>query len=726
MPTIITVKNPLEPSARETHEVGRTSIIDWLQANYPDGFGAAITLNLNGKKLEIDDADTVIDNDDLLLIAATPRGFEAMFINFLVSTAISMVAGMLFKKPQPPAVQRMTTPAADPVYSIGTAQNSARLSEPVPAIYGQIITTPDLASQPYTYYENNEQYLCQILCIGAGEYQIDEVLIGETPADQVAAGTFQYWVYPESKHTRKMGVIFNDTTVMENVVTSSEVSDHEISATGATTAGWFMVCAPHLTVNRLSLDFIWPSGLYTMNSTNGAIQGNSVQLKIWYEQVDAAGVASGIIGQHTFTVSRSTNTPQRQTESIDVAPARYRVKVDFLSGVSTSSYDIKNTHWAALKGRVPDLATPVYGPVTLLVTKTKATNGISNDASSRIRAKVTRKLAPLGVGAPVATKSPADAYYDILANTDYGARCAADSIDSAELSTLKAHWGAEGEFNAAFSSKSTVYEAIASSLQTVMASPISTGHVMSAAQDGAKANRVLMFSDMNIIRGTLKVQYTFDRIGDYDGIEVKYRNPETFNTDFVRYPTSSAYPDSIDFFGCSNRAYALNYARFEFQRRGLARKSVEFETELEGLIPRPGDRISVTSVLPRWGRSGEVIEATWPVVRLDGPMDWTGSNHVIMFRNQDGTPSVPMPCRRQAIPDNLKIIIDGFPNPPFPIYTGERQDSTHYAFGTSDRLLTDFVVQKIEHMGGVRVRIMATVYNEDVFKNSFTFLVNPT
>ena len=727
MPSITIVKNPLQPGVRETHSVGEVAIIDWLQQHYPDGFGAGITLNLNGAGLQIEDADRVLSGDDALIIIVSPRGFMTpIFINFLISTAISLVVGALFaKKPQPPAIQRMTTPSADPVYSVGSAQNLARMSEPVPVIYGQIVTTPDLASQPYTYYENNDQYLCQVMCIGAGDFQIDEVLVGETPADQLAAGAFQYWVYPESLHQRTMGKIFQGTAVMENVVTSGEVSDHEISAVGATTAGWFMACAPHLTVNRLSLDFIFPSGLYTMNAANGAIGGNGVQIKIWYEQVDIAGTPSGIVGQHTFTVNRATNTPQRHTESIDVTAARYRVKVDFLSAPSTSSYNILATHWSALKGRVPDSVSQVYGPVTLLVSKTKATNGISNDASSRIRVKATRMLKPLGVGAPVATKSPADAFYDILTNLDYGSRSAADSVDSATLNKLKTHWGAEGQFNAAFPSKTTTYEALVASLQTTMASPVSDGHVMSAVQDGFKANRVMMFSDMNIIRGTLKVNYSFDRVGDFDGIEVKYRDPDTFNTEFVRYPAGAANPDSVDFFGCTDKVLATNYARLEFQRRALIRKNVEFETELEGLIPKPGDRISVTSILPRWGRAGQIISAHWPVLRLDGPMDWSGANHVIMLRGADGVPSVPMPCRREAIPDNLNIIIDGFPNPPFSIYTGERQEVTQYAFGTGNKLLSDFIVQKIEHVGGVRVRVVASVYNENAYKNSFAFLQVP-
>ena len=84
-----------------------------------------------------------------------------------------------------------------------------------------------------------------------------------------------------------------------------------------------------------------------------------------------------------------------------------------------------------------------------------------------------------------------------------------------------------------------------------------------------------------------------------------------------------------------------------------------------------------------------------------------------------------MPCRREAIPDNLNIVIDGFPNPPFSIYTGERQEVTQYAFGTGNKLLSDFIVQKIEHVGGVRVRVVASVYNENAYKNSFAFLQVP-
>jgi hypothetical protein len=50
---------------------------------------------------------------------------------------------------------------------------------------------PDFAASPYVEYEGNEQYLYQLLCIGAGEYEIEQIRIEDSDISAFEEITYQ-------------------------------------------------------------------------------------------------------------------------------------------------------------------------------------------------------------------------------------------------------------------------------------------------------------------------------------------------------------------------------------------------------------------------------------------------------------------------------------------------------------------------------------------------------
>jgi len=207
--------------------------IAWLERTYPAGFGGATHQSLlNGAPLAVADYDVVLGPQDQVTLVLAPAGAAVIItaiVGALVSAAINYVVGALFgAKPDKPKALRTTTPAPSSVYSLNTPRNVARLGDPVPVVYGRVLTTPDLASAPYSWYENNEQYIAALLCVGHGRHTIHGLAVSDTPAAQLAAGVMAWWAFQPTDHGQTFGVIQAATGCYENVDTSAEVADQEL------------------------------------------------------------------------------------------------------------------------------------------------------------------------------------------------------------------------------------------------------------------------------------------------------------------------------------------------------------------------------------------------------------------------------------------------------------------------------------------------------------------
>lgn len=225
-----------DPFDRSRHTCARWSgpLIDWLTRTYPAGIGQPHQLRINGQLVQVDDYDTVIrsgDEVDLQLLPATAGAglFVAKIIaGALISTALSYVINAVFGS-KPKSAKSISTPAAQSRDSLGVPRNTAKIGQPIPVQYGRVLSTPDIASEPYRYYDGNEQYVSALLCLGAGDFDLHEVYVSDTPFSQLAAGVGAYWHFPASSHTQTMGVIETATGIYEDVETSVEVADQEVT-----------------------------------------------------------------------------------------------------------------------------------------------------------------------------------------------------------------------------------------------------------------------------------------------------------------------------------------------------------------------------------------------------------------------------------------------------------------------------------------------------------------
>lgn len=148
MATVTMYLNPCDLKEFVKHDVDAgVALIDFFVLHYPNGFGAPIHVWCNHQRIFHDAWDLVVEPDDRVAVYVMPQNpwvvVASIAINyFLTKELISDL------KP-PPFLEQ---PEPNPVYSLRAQQNTSRLGEPIPVVYGDVIQTPDLIAPSYTAY----------------------------------------------------------------------------------------------------------------------------------------------------------------------------------------------------------------------------------------------------------------------------------------------------------------------------------------------------------------------------------------------------------------------------------------------------------------------------------------------------------------------------------------------------------------------------------------------
>ena len=281
----------------------------------------------------------------------------------LMTAGVALAGSALVNVLVPPPIASSSqgfdnVPTPSPTYSLQGRGNQARLSQPIPVIYGHHIIYPDLASQPYVHYDHNDEYLHQLHCIGQGEYAIEQIRIEDTPINAFAEITYQ--IVPPGSSV---------TLFAPDVITAPEVAGQELLSTGngGNYVGGFVVNPADTIATQISIDIVIPRGLYYANDSGG-LDARSVNWVIDARQIDNEGNPLDDwqrLGSET--VRAATNTAQRKTYHYTVAPGRYEVRALRTNNKDMNARAGNELRWAGLKATL-EQPTDV-GNVTLLAIK---------------------------------------------------------------------------------------------------------------------------------------------------------------------------------------------------------------------------------------------------------------------------------------------------------------------------------------------------------------------
>jgi len=158
-----------------------TLLRDWLIEEYgPNGFAVPTTIFKDRVapeyeiKLEELANGYPIDNDDNIIIVHTPQGTIALFI---IAVVVAVVAVSLVSIPSVPEFKQ---PTESPNNNLSGQTNIARPQQRIPDVYGKNKVFPDLIAKTYFEFINQVKVQNEFMCIGRGEYLVEEEKTGNS------------------------------------------------------------------------------------------------------------------------------------------------------------------------------------------------------------------------------------------------------------------------------------------------------------------------------------------------------------------------------------------------------------------------------------------------------------------------------------------------------------------------------------------------------------------
>lgn len=692
MPRFVKVTNPLCPEVSEPRDVSACTVRGILRETYGEKFTEfqhPTVVTVDGAAYARAEWDDLLPEECVVTeLPVTTGVMEGILITLVVAAIVAAVYVAATMKI--PKVNTSAMPEARSVYGLSGEANQARLGSPVEVAYGRNRMWPSYAANPYTYYKDNNQYLCQFFCLGQGEFDIEAVQIEDTPIENMPEARYRVIAPGE--------MVWDGTEenslAYPRVYTLSEVSNIELFAPneseypggkiegttpnhvgesyGAIRAGsgWFgsFVCQPAgAQTFRIECDVVLPGGLFWTEQKSGDMHPGAIYIEFQYAPVGTEN------WQHLFAldftndalteeVDLTLNTPRRFTLSKDVPAGSYQVRGRRLNVKSTNTSDQSTVHWECTKAW---LKSPVNFSQTTLAVEARATNGLNGNSQNRVNVIATRKL-PLTVvyGEPfntarrfpelaTATKNPVWAFVDVAVTSGLCNNLNLTYLDMPALKALADRLDELGyEFNYVFDTRTSMWEAMTLIAKACRCLPVVNGSVISMVRDEKTDIPVAMFAPHNIVKGSFRYETKLANVDAHDGYLVEYIDEETWKRETVPCVARTAEgaaleqglnPETIQLPGITNRATAYFEGTYIRQCSRLLRHNVVFKTGLEGYIPLVGDMISVSFDVPKWGVSGFLVSATGntftPPERLT--LFEPGYSRIV-FRKKDGTAAGPL------------------------------------------------------------------------------------
>lgn len=755
---VIIHKDPFRPALNmETLEVnhGLTILETLVNLDYCTPLENSIRRNgafvvlLNGVAVLQKDWNLVLCENDVIQITRLPKGggggsnignilaaviiavaaYFTMGLSLYASVAVgvgayvglSLLTGPI---PTPSQTNGQTGENASSTYSLSAQGNIARLLQAMPRIYGRVKATPDLAANPYSEYEGNQQYLYQLFCVSLGSVEIERIDFDDTNINDFPDAQYQI-IGPNQAVT-----LFPD-----NVVSSDAVSNGPTML--APNEPNYTVIGPYTAVpsgkkaKYLAVDILLARGLGLIND-EGTTVNRSVTVQFEYRTIDDNGNPTGnweILTNQTVTLA--TSTAQTLTFKVEIpTEGRFQVQGYRTSPSALDNRTFDSVQWVGLRGYLT--STYTYGNCTLLAVKARATNLLNNTTARRLTvwAKgLVQKWDPVnGWGALTFSDSPAWIASDILRNEDYGRGFATSRFNVAKLYQLADTWAARGDtFNGVFDSTSQLWEALGKVLRVGRAVPVYYAGVIDFIRDQPQTIPTAHFQPANIISGSFETTYQFFDVDTPDHVVIQYRDGATWQPAEVTcaLPGETALnPSTIELFGITNRDQAYREGMSLAAGNRDRRRIIRFSTLTEGLVLKYNGLIRISHDVPQWGFSGRVLSFDAATGRLRTseliPFDPSVTN-VIAFRKKDGSENGPftMTPDPQA-DDNNRVfgcIVGGTLAQRQAIYIsdGVLEDNTFYQCGPTERSGLKALVKSVKPDQDGKVSVECFNYAESVY-----------
>jgi len=354
---------------------------------------------------------------------------------------------------------------------------------------------------------------------------------------------------------------------------------------------------------------------------------------------------------HTLSITNSTRKPIRRTIKRTVPDGQYEVRIRRVTADSTSATNASEFSWSTLRTYQTD--TTDYTGQRRVGLKIKASGQLQGqvDQFSAVATSWESVWDSTANDWGVAHNSnPAWAYLRfcrgkrIDGKLIYGLGLDDARIDIAGLKVWAAWCDLHGlTFNAVFDtqrSRADILDLIAACGRA--SRTWATGKI-GVVWDAEDQPEVGVFTMSNIVASSFSITYATEKLADE--IVGNFINPDKdWQQDQVRvtvpgFPVGyvPTNPATVEIFGCTDKAMSGKIINLRAAAQRYHRRSIQWESDFEGLVAQRGDVVRLSHDLTQWGTSGRLVGATDTVLTLDRPVSYASGTPYIGVRHPDGT-----------------------------------------------------------------------------------------
>ncbi len=488
--------------------------------------------------------------------------------------------------------------------------------------------------------------------------------------------------------------------------------------------GWFNFDMPEAT--QAVFNFFFPNGLFYQDS-KGGVWEEKITVIIELQAIDNNGDPVGSITTINQEIRANNKSQFGKTIYIDLPTAgsfRFRLSrtTATQAGKTQDTCKIKSVYGMA-ESNISD-----YGNVTIVRSRTVATDGALSIKERKLNCLVNRKLPVDGTGPLQVTRSAGQALINLALDQYIGRRTSAE-VDiaqiNAEIAKVNAYFGSDlmFEFNYTIDDDNLSFEEIAGMVaSSALCEPYRFGSLTRLKFEQPQENAVLLFNHRNKVPLTEKRSYTFGVQKDYDGVELEY----TSDVDDARVKyiipedITPKNPLKITTTGIRNEAQAKVRAWREWNKLRYKYMSCEVEVLDESELLIRNDRILVADNTIVDTQDGEVEAVDGLIIQTSQPCTFdVGSDYFIHLQISNATVDV-VPCTAGV--DKYHVVLSRPPVQPL-VVNDDRYVKTLYTLVRADQSEAQaFMLEELTPQTQMTNTLKASNYDARFYERDHDFI----
>lgn len=488
--------------------------------------------------------------------------------------------------------------------------------------------------------------------------------------------------------------------------------------------GWFNFDMPEAT--QAVFNFFFPNGVFYQDS-KGGVWEEKITVIIELQAIDSNGDPVGSITTINQEIRANNKSQFGKTIYIDLPTAgsfRFRLSrtTATQAGKTQDTCKIKSVYGMA------DSTISDYGNVTVLRSRTVATDGALSIKERKLNCLVNRKLPLDGTGPLQVTRSAGQALINQGLDEYIGRRSNAEiDIDeiNAEIAKINNYFGSDlmSEFNYTIDDDNLSFEEIAGMVaSSAFCEPYRFGSLTRLKFEQPQENAVLLFNHRNKVPLTEKRSYTFGVQKDYDGVELEYTSD--IDDARVKYiipeDITPKNPLKITTTGIRNEAQAKVRAWREWNKLRYKYMSCEVEVLDESELLIRNDRILVADNTIVDTQDGEVEAVDGLIIQTSQPCTFeVGHDYYIFLQMSDASVDM-VPCTAGV--DKYHVVLSRPPLQPL-VVSDDRYVKTLYTLVRADQTEAQaFMLEELTPQTQMTNTLKASNYDARFYERDHDFI----